>query len=390
MERYLLESTPGSYCGVNPIWNTGPTRKYACGGAVTPQRKYPCGDPRLSPTAISKRFNSDERVEYLWFDHEHGYGNKYCKTRNTSYFYANGDDPHFGVDLEALERGGWASDMRRRIKDTHLYFARDLYELHETASAFHSVYKGIVRAIERVRRGDLGGAFGAVTGLRKKAYQRNKNKRRQLDFDDISSAVIVTDYGLAPTLSFLTEAALRLDSRLQLSLVKRFKAFSETEEKLDHDTWYGNHVSGVVKASERCVAYVEFKNPDQKFQSGNFAEFLWEGIPFSFILDQIIPVGDWLATLDALHDVKSLIGTVTRKEHLSWHTTKNGYFNSSRGRDVRVSRHARYGYNSFARSIVNRDQIPIPDFPGYEPSDNIRQVIDDVALLRVLRARGRP
>jgi hypothetical protein len=104
----------------------------------------------------------------------------------------------------------------------------------------------------------------------------------------------------------------------------------------------------------------------------NPALLVWELIPYSFVIDWLIPVGDFLSSLDALVGVENLLvgdSYIVKKKH------KRVY--------VRIDTKTTYVEEHYARFAL----IPDLSFPklGYKPSKSLTAVANGVALLRQLR-----
>lgn len=82
--------------------------------------------------------------------------------------------------------------------------------------------------------------------------------------------------------------------------------------------WDGGLRTRIGKVEERCgvVLYYAPQNAAlaslSKLGLANPAEVVWELVPFSFVLDWFLPVGDWLSTLDAAVGYEFLDGCCTQ------------------------------------------------------------------------------
>lgn len=101
----------------------------------------------------------------------------------------------------------------------------------------------------------------------------------------------------------------------------------------------------------------------------NPASVAWELIPYSFVIDWMFPVGDWLSSLDALVGISDL----------SYQTIEKG------------TSTATVGYNSKSTSVIRyyerspqKTNLPIPNL-RYKPSQSLEAVLNGLALLRQIR-----
>lgn len=118
------------------------------------------------------------------------------------------------------------------------------------------------------------------------------------------------------------------------------------------------------------------------FNPGNPLEWAWERIPFSFVVDWVLPVGNWIQSLSALNNVASIVGTQTEIKKLecvpitSYVPPEPGYkgINLNRGHTA---------YKQHERKIVN--SFAIPSFVVWKPSESYIALGNALSLLAVLR-----
>ena len=123
--------------------------------------------------------------------------------------------------------------------------------------------------------------------------------------------------------------------------------------------------------SSRAVAYFRAYTNDA-FTLGNVLELGWEVIPFSFVVDWGIGVGDYLSSLDALKGMAFVAGTVTHKE------TFIGAWNHATAPET-TEIPATIRQDAFSRSLLT--SIPYPSRPKLSFSKSYRTLTNAVALL---------
>jgi hypothetical protein len=133
-----------------------------------------------------------------------------------------------------------------------------------------------------------------------------------------------------------------------------------------YNVWQTKIVSKRVKARY----YVRNAGMKQLAQIGitNPALLVWELIPYSFVVDWMIPVGDWLSSLDALVGVEDL--RVVR-----------GY-KITRTTETSCGGSAKEVQTDFQRSAGTTLALPRL---AYRPSTSLTTVLNGLALLRQLR-----
>jgi len=113
----------------------------------------------------------------------------------------------------------------------------------------------------------------------------------------------------------------------------------------------------------------------------NPALILWEKVPYSFVFDWFLPVGDFLASFSALNGLKQIDGSVSvltkelyefdryNQDGGNW---KYYYYNHTRGFVNNVS---------FTRTLSGTPSVPFPKFSLFERMNGERY-LDAMALMR--------
>jgi len=94
--------------------------------------------------------------------------------------------------------------------------------------------------------------------------------------------------------------------RLRTKLTEKYPATATTQ--------YGD-IRGEWKKSQSAIFYVQTDVPAHRISLGNPMELAWELIPFSFVVDWFLPIGNWISALDATLHVTGTWGTVTTKRN---------------------------------------------------------------------------
>lgn len=136
--------------------------------------------------------------------------------------------------------------------------------------------------------------------------------------------------------------------------------------------------NAVKKVRVKC-RYRVFPNDQVLAQMGitNPLQAVYDFIPFSFVLNWLIPVGRHIAALDALQGIADLRWYYTTHD-VSETWVDYPWWGKS----------ASYRYESLSRSGLNKELGDIP-FPRFEPSTFASNVLTGVALLAVLNKDAR-
>lgn len=171
------------------------------------------------------------------------------------------------------------------------------------------------------------------------------------------------------------------------------------QDRLTEPVWVGKNVSGVKRDMNtiswtnaygmqctRTIAETVVQRLKSQYQLkphaynvgrtgvNNYSEVIWDWIPFSWVVDQMIPVGRYLQALDALSATQNF--RAYRTEFYK------------QGGDFWVDGHlSTYNEESLYRSGIltaNGFESNIP-LPKYEPSTSWHSLANSVSLLLVLR-----
>lgn len=253
----------------------------------------------------------------------------------------------------------WQLDMRLKIKDASQNLGAHLVEMRDTARMFRD--------------------FAVGTRNAWRAFRGSRRRRRRLTPCDVAAWELTASYGIEPLISDLVDANNRLAQKLEDTLIRRLVVTKEKEHSVRTD--YSSDASWKIK--ERAICYVEMEPNRSNFTAGNPLEVIWEGVPFSFVVDWGFSVGDYLSSLDALAGVKQLNGTLTRKLRFSMNMDKPIFYP-----DNVVVEPGSVDYHSHERSILTT--IPMSELPSWEPSRSWRAVVHGLSLLTTLNHRCHP
>lgn len=260
----------------------------------------------------------------------------------------------------------WQTKMRLDIKDVAVNLGVSLVEYRQTADMFQQFASGTLDAWRRFRR------------------KQPTKRRKRITPCNIAAAELVYSYGIEPLASDLFDSFYALQGRLLDPVYRRF--ISTKRDRGSETVDYLGKVDVEWQMLQRAIAYVELETNRSDFTLGNPLELAWEVVPYSFVVDWAIPVGDYLSALDALKDVKKVIGTVTTKrKSLEKYTHINVTDN-----DWVIEIPSSYEYTSHERTVLTG--IPLPARPTYDPSKSWRAIMHGISLLTQLssKCRGGP
>lgn len=256
----------------------------------------------------------------------------------------------------------WQLPLRLQIKSDSVNLGTSLIEYRETCKMFQDAARQTVK-VYRYLRG------------------KGWKKGRKLDSATIARAQLTTSFGIAPLLNDLNDSIVMLDRRLTLPIFKRF--YVKVKEKDSGQKVGPSFIDNwETSRTDTAQVIVQFKQDYGGFTVGNPAELAWEVVPFSFVVDWLIPVGDYLSSLDALRGVHKVVGTLTtRVFDKSRAECSPAFLAVTRFGATRTISPGLFLRKSYSRAVLN--DIPLPSRIGnYRPSKGAGTVANALALLR--------
>lgn len=252
----------------------------------------------------------------------------------------------------------WQTKMRLDIKDMAVNLGNTLIEYRETAGLFRD--------------------FATKTRDAWQLFKGKKKSRQRLRPCDVAAAELLTSFAVMPLATTLADSVLTLQERLGSPIIRRFVSTAAEESDFSNENYTGRY-----RVSHRAIAYVRLNPDNRQFIFGNPLELGWEIVPFSFVVDWAIPIGDYLSSLDALTGVDGLAGTVTKKHRYSHESHPSSL--KSAGYYPLVK--AKTTYASHERVVMTG--IPLPRVPTWNPSKSWRAIMHGISLLTTLNHRCR-
>lgn len=213
------------------------------------------------------------------------------------------------VDQQAISR------LQKAVRGPSANLALAFAERGQTAKLMSNTVYRIAMAARALKRGQLGEVYkqlGMTKGLTK---AREKRIRRSPWNERLSSHWLELQYGWKPLLQDVHDAAELLAHHIETDTFHEVVSGSATGNrvvvdytKTDKETYAGK-ISNYSVGQEVQTTMVKFKlkvRLDSQCRSilsqtgiSNPALLAWELLPFSFVVDWFIPVGNYLASLDA-------------------------------------------------------------------------------------------
>lgn len=296
------------------------------------------------------------------------------------------------AEISAMEAQA-INKLLLKVKDQKVNLAQALAERAQTADLIAVTAKRFAEAIVNLRRGNYRAAANAVgiKASRRKVSRYNRSYKRDQS-SAVSSGWLELQYGWKPLLSDIYGSAEFLAQKMSseiidkasISLTRKFAKTITTESVPGYSEWkrvaYGEceyTIKYVVffssSSSVHTLAQTGFSNP---------ALIAWELMPWSFVLDWFIPIGNYLSSLDATLGVSFMKGSKTVFTKRYGHTIDT------------VNQPVVYTGMSFKKgSVIARSEsvdcvrtamssFPSPQIPSFKNPVSFDHVANALALLR--------
>lgn len=242
------------------------------------------------------------------------------------------------TNLDSRARNG----LLLKIKSSAVNLGVMGAERKKTAAMVGNTAMNLVNAMRNLRRGNFSGAAEDLGVPPKKRARSRFNKAYAKDSARaVGGGWLALQYGWKPLLTDIygsCEAlARRNDAPMYVTTTKsatsvtpfRINQVSKSQDLVSGEFWAGAKLT-VVKYG---VTYYRPQSVDSSLsQLGitNPALIAWELVPYSFVVDWFLPIGDWLGTFDATVGLTFYSGyrTVYSSSSIRYMSTRQGTYSN--------------------------------------------------------------
>jgi len=263
----------------------------------------------------------------------------------------------------ASERSLVSNKLLRNIKDMEIDMGVSLGEYRQTAAFVQNTIIKTAKSFNALRRGDASKALRILTG------------RRNASWRDIPGAAsdmwLAYSYGLRPLLADVHAALFLLEKGYQSApkpIEVKASSFARVGPAFVHSDsgYYHGGAAGYIQTRGSVRFFVDnpiFRTLDQ-CGLVNPLSVVWELVPYSFVVDWFLPVGQFISGISPPQGVSFVDGWVsTRTRGLARHWTT-------------ISSPSP-GYNTEAETIeTTKARVALSSFPRYHV------VVPDVSLVK--------
>jgi hypothetical protein len=227
-----------------------------------------------------------------------------------------------GVVL-STEDPDWEGKLRLAVKDQKVNLAQSLAEYKQTQDMFVKNAKTIWQFGRWLRRG---------SGTNPFAGNANRVKKPKKLRSEVSDRYLEYQFGVKPLIQDIVGSVEELEQVCSRPHYRSISSRAVNEGRLEE--------TGVLSIDGRTLKRISTDKIVIKAKATVLGESLsaqrlgftnplalaWELLPYSFVVDYFIGVGNWLNAFDAMIGIQQCYGTVTRKRKYICTTNLGGYY----------------------------------------------------------------
>jgi len=279
---------------------------------------------------------------YMWRRYDHKfprdfYGHKdELYVVDPFYFFSDGritDHQNFSekfFDRRSVGVGILTNKLMTKVRNKQVDLGVALGEYAETAAMIATIGAKIAKAISAARKGRFGDAMRALTG----SSRRDTWKHVPLA---AANTWLGVTYGLKPLLNDIYGAMELLEKRYTSPPVRQsvrashqVNVSAEADISLGDAPWIVHNTRGlIISGRVSGIIHYQVDNPVIRLldQVGllNPAAIAWELVPYSFVVDWFLPVGDFFNSVVPPQGVTFLSGVVSENYRGTGYTRRYVY-----------------------------------------------------------------
>jgi len=283
-----------------------------------------------------------------------------------------------GIDYDSIlsARREAVTNIRLKVKNTEWNCATWIGELPATRNWFVSVAKALIKSVRLVRKGEMKQAIRELKRVRISNGKFSRYKPIETwrtaryagsKWLEWRYAVTPLMYDMEDMMGYLYAGSIKPD-------IERIASGAKARRNFNSPT---NIISSSMDI--RFVVYAQKSATTSEFQKLGLLNPLvplWELTPLSFVIDWFIPIGDSLASLDAMFGVTVIGSTESRKEEGFQLVPQ---IRTTNGSTTSLTAGGESNWKNYQR-IAN----PSLDWesPRWTPSLNYLKFIDTLAILQ--------
>lgn len=290
----------------------------------------------------------------------------------------------YGYIIDRLEEAGLRK-LYAKVKNQEVNLLNVIGERRQTMQMLADCIRRVSKALILMKKGRLQRAAGVL-------FPGNSSQ--------LANDVLLFNFGIRPLLADVEGAAKHLASTLMQKETIVYKVVQkdrdETSQKFGsaHSLITRDQLLNIkTEVTVKHVIKVKIDNSgilDQAKRLGllNLPSTLYELTPWSFAIDWLIPIGEWLNTYDAFVGltVEEYHVTTVVKQQVMCVSTHDGITGEYFGFDAKTSGNVGVWVkdNMKIARVIKNNSIPHPPLPSLRDPVTTTRIVNSLALLRQL------
>jgi hypothetical protein len=283
--------------------------------------------------------------------------------------------------------------LREKMSGSDFNLGTVLGEGHQTLRMIGDTAINLAKSLNRLKKGDLAGAARALLGPsgRKPHKPYDKMAPFRATSDTISSKWLELQYGWKPLLNDVEAGAQFIAHKLSVPAKQTYRMSivkHENRTVVSEDGNPGGPVIGRSFATARLSLKVVVSEQQSQLAALGLLNpevVLWELMPWSFVVDWFLPIGDYLSARATLSNIK--ISSSTETSYLVANAPPpeqsgilSGDFSQAAYKRIMLQRLVSAG----------APKLPLPGFKPLSKALSVQHCLNGIALLaQVVSGRSR-
>jgi hypothetical protein len=294
------------------------------------------------------------------------------------YSYVGGNEWGANDDLALINQ------LREKIVGSDFNLGVFLGESHEMLTLIGGSATRIFQSLRYLKRGNIVGAAHALGAKPPKGHFTPKGVRT-----DMANAWLELQYGWLPLLKDAKSAAEMLAKQLEFPLVATYRVKRRKAVPLSAVSSAFTGSAGYRETRGQLIARVSEGNVAQLVGLLDPASVAWELLPWSFVADWFMPIGDYLSARSFVNSITGeFVTTKTTRTEFAYSCLKT--VNSPPIKELLTQPGSHYSTRvEVNRSVSTSLQVPFPSFKTLDKALSWRHCANAIALLTQLGSSGR-
>lgn len=284
-----------------------------------------------------------------------------------------------GLTLVSNPSSGWSAnddnnlilDLRSQVQGSEFDMSIFLGTSHQSLRMIGDTAIQLAKGLRQIKQGNMAGAAQTFTG----GGSKRKLRPPARTIDEMSKRTLELRYGWLPLLQDLDDGAKFVAQQLNAPMVQRYRVAKKKKAIItavtngpDYQEGYKQvQIIAIIKEKPSLVAQLGLLDP---------ANLAWEMLPWSFVIDWALPIGDYLQARSFASNLSGTFITSTKTFGL-----QRNYVMKQPGWSCTDASGSFVRRVVFTRTISTSLSVRLPQVKTLEKVASMAHAINGIALL---------